>query len=223
MFHKKLLIVLLPVIAVLAFSPVGASAGGGFVSANLTIAAAPPRTITVGGSVTFTLTFACSDPWTSASAQLFNGLTMSNENKLGSLVSLEYPSGTIIAQSANRPAGSYIPVTVTETKTITFNQVGTFTVNASIPEAVYNDGSNIRAADACEIASTSTLTIEVEPVAQVPPSVASATTTTVAATTTTAATTLPKTGTDSNNALIALAVMTAGVAIIAGRRRLLTK
>ena len=219
MFHKKLLALFLPISAVLVFTPATASAG---VEVTLTISAAPPTTITVGGSVTFTLVLTCNESWTTATAQLFNGTTISNENKLGSSFDLEYPTGQIQAQSASRPANGVVPVSTT--KTLTFNQVGTYTISASITEAVYNDGSNIRAANGCEVPSVSTQTIEVQAAPDVPPVVVATTTTSTAVTTTSTATSsLPKTGTDSNNALIALAVMTAGVAIIAGRRRLLTK
>lgn len=207
MFHKKLLAVVFGV-AIAVTAPSMALAGGA-ITKSATITATTPTTINVGESVTFAVTYLCAGAWSSATGQLFNGSTMTNENKLGT--SIQFTQ--VLSNSISRPRGFS---GVTETKTITFNNPGTYSVNVDIRDVTVQ---NLNPSE-CAVVSTSAASVTV--IAPATTTVA-ATTTTVAATTTTTASALPKTGTDSNNALIALAVMTAGVAIIAGRRRLLTK
>lgn len=190
------------------FSATGLPVSIQVVAVQTSITATTSTNIAVGDSVDFTLTYDCPHPWTYATAQLFNGTTMTSANKLGSLIRLDYPTGQ------NQTS-------VSTTKSITFNEVGTYTINASVFDAVYDNGTVPTDADNCEIANTETVTVTVRAVATTT-TVASATSTTVAATTV-STTSLPKTGTDTNDALVALAVAIAGGAVILGRRRLVTK
>ena len=202
MFHKyaisKIAFITFAFAAVLVPTSTRAGAPNGS-----TIEATTPATISAGGSVTFRVTYFCSQAWTSASAQLY--LNQQISNTLGQSKSLTPPT--------NQGAPT------SETFTAQFQTPGTYTVDVSIsnvsgPGSTTGCPSNSAASEVTVTVTAAATTTTTSP---------AATTTTVAATTTTAATSLPKTGTDSNNALIALAVMTAGVAIIAGRRRLLTK
>ena len=196
MFHKQLLAVLVALTAGLSFTSSAVQAGFRFPVISV---AGTPQTITAGQSVTFTVTYSCGNAWTSAKVQLFNG-TLTNSNLIGAETSLTPPT----------QQGDEVTVSITATLT----ESTTYNIKVKITEVLVGSFSE----PGCVAESAATPIVVTAP----------ATTTTVAATTTipattTVATSLPKTGTDSNNALIALAVMTAGVAIIAGRRRLLTK
>lgn len=215
MFSKKLLAFSLFFASASIYVSTPASVSAGVDSGSATVGATPPTSITVGESVTFTITYTCTTTWTSATAQLFNGSTMTADNKIGDevLFTRVYP-----ASLTRRPSGSLAdPYLESKSATVTFNEVGTYSVNVDVRNIL--DGNTPLTDCSVTTSSPVIVTVAAAPTTTVAPT----TTTTTLAPTTTAVRTLPKTGSDTNSALIALGVAFAGGAIILGRRRLVTK
>jgi LPXTG-motif cell wall-anchored protein len=206
----------------------------GVTGSTLTITTPATASVDVGESVTFVLTYSCTEAWTTATAQLYVGDTMTSSTKIG-------------AETPLTPPDNEHGDPITKSITVTFPTAGTFVVNADVRGVRAGDDLFNECA-AGQAASTSTVTVSAPvttttaatttttaaPTTTVAATTTAAPTTTVAATTeiptTTAVTTtvaavskaetLPETGSANDSIMIATAILGLGVLLLIGRRRL---
>lgn len=199
MFHKKpfaRILLSLSLATAIASLPSLANAGVQ-VATTITLSAVPvPPNINSGETVSFIVGLTCRETNWSSTVDVIDN---SNGNA--------FASSQVVTGTMNS--------TETANFVVTFSSPGTYQV-----------GVDATASGTCDFADPNiqppAITVTVTAAATTTTTAAPTTTTTVAPTTTMVQT-LPKTGTDTNNAYIALATAFAGAAIVLGRRRLVTK